>query len=113
MPHLSTRKVLIDTGAMGLTKEPSIYDERGAPSSTRLRAQSCTRPTRCEIQPRESSLFAFIYFRSSTRRRFPLQFDLIAINSVAQPCGRTIINPTKFVREICPKQRTHPPVSKS
>ena len=27
-----------------------------------------------------SSLFAFMYFRSSTRRPFPLQFDLIEIN---------------------------------
>jgi len=27
-----------------------------------------------------SSLFTFMYFRSSTRRRFPLQFDLIVIN---------------------------------
>jgi hypothetical protein len=24
--------------------------------------------------------FHFVYFRSSTRRRFPLQFDLIVIN---------------------------------
>ena len=27
-----------------------------------------------------SSLFTFMYFRASTRRRFPLQFDLIVIN---------------------------------
>src|SRR5207253_6934032 len=27
-----------------------------------------------------SSLFTFMYFRSSTRRRFPLQFNLIVIN---------------------------------
>jgi len=27
-----------------------------------------------------SLLFTFMYFRSSTRRRFPLQFDLIVIN---------------------------------
>jgi hypothetical protein len=27
-----------------------------------------------------SSLFPFMYFRSSARRRFPLQFDLIVIN---------------------------------
>jgi len=27
-----------------------------------------------------SSFFTFMYFRSSTRRRFPLQFDLIVIN---------------------------------
>ena len=27
-----------------------------------------------------SSVFTFMYFRSSTRRRFPLQFDLIVIN---------------------------------
>jgi 1,4-alpha-glucan branching enzyme len=27
-----------------------------------------------------SSLFIFMYFRSNTRRRFPLQFDLIVIN---------------------------------
>src|SRR3979411_387046 len=27
-----------------------------------------------------SSLFTFMYFRSSARRRFPLQFDLIVIN---------------------------------
>src|SRR5260370_35985396 len=27
-----------------------------------------------------SSLFTFMYFRSSTHRRFPLQFDLIVIN---------------------------------
>ncbi len=27
-----------------------------------------------------SSLFTFMYFRSSSRRRFPLQFDLIVIN---------------------------------
>jgi hypothetical protein len=27
-----------------------------------------------------SSPFVFMYFRSATRRRFPLQFDLIVIN---------------------------------
>jgi hypothetical protein len=31
----------------------------------------------------DSSLFTFMYFRSSTRRRFPLQFDLIVINGGA------------------------------
>jgi integrase len=34
----------------------------------------------CEKKAVDSSLFTFMYFRSSTRGRFPLQFDLIVIN---------------------------------
>src|ERR1700675_3066056 len=41
----------------------------------------CERPRRAQSAHKDSSsLFTFICFRSSTRRRFPLQFDLIVIN---------------------------------
>src|SRR4029077_10783931 len=40
-----------------------------------------------------SRLFTFMYFRSSTRRRFPLQFDLIVINGGADEIFQsTLIN---------------------
>jgi hypothetical protein len=38
----------------------------------------------CRLLPQlVSSLFTFMYFRSSTRRGFPLQFDLIVLNGGA------------------------------
>jgi hypothetical protein len=43
-------------------------------------AAATTSECRERQQQSFSSLFTFMYFRSSTRRRFPLQFDLIVIN---------------------------------
>src|SRR5215471_1879264 len=73
-------------GHLRLSCEPSVMRTWMAGTSPAMTPSNWINMTGTHSSARDSGsdssrLFTFVYFRSSTRRRFLLQFDLIVINS--------------------------------